>query len=57
MKLRFVRAMLRAGASGYILKDHMFKELSTGLRTVMNGHTYLGYETDDSEGRGLGYPR
>jgi len=38
---RFVYHMLRAGASGYILKDSSFKELSRAIRRVMQNRTYL----------------
>ncbi len=38
---RFVGGMLRAGASGYLLKDCAFGELSNAIRAVMRGQTYL----------------
>lgn len=38
---RFVGGMLRAGASGYLLKDCAFGELSNAIRSVMKGQTYL----------------
>jgi len=38
---RFVTEMLKAGASGYLLKDCAFEELVRGIRTVVEGHTYL----------------
>jgi DNA-binding NarL/FixJ family response regulator len=38
---RFVLGMLRAGASGYLLKDCAYEELTTAIRTVMAGQTYL----------------
>lgn len=38
---RFVEAMLDAGASGYVLKDDMFTELSLAIRTVVTGRTYV----------------
>ncbi|MFQ5931863.1 MAG: response regulator transcription factor [Nitrospiraceae bacterium] len=38
---RFIEAMLDAGASGYVLKDDMFTELSVAIRTVVRGQTYL----------------
>jgi two-component system response regulator NreC len=38
---RFVYHMLRAGASGYIIKDCSFKELSRAIRRVMQNKTYL----------------
>jgi len=38
---RFVTGMLRAGASGYILKECLFDELVQAIRTVAVGGTYL----------------
>jgi DNA-binding NarL/FixJ family response regulator len=38
---RFVTEMLKAGASGYLLKDSAFEELAEGIRAMMAGHTYL----------------
>jgi DNA-binding NarL/FixJ family response regulator len=37
----FVADMLKAGASGYVLKECTFDELVTAIRTVTNGGTYL----------------
>jgi DNA-binding NarL/FixJ family response regulator len=37
----FVADMLKAGASGYVLKECTFDELVTAIRTVANGGTYL----------------
>ena len=39
---RFVLEMLKAGASGYLLKDCAFEELSNAIRTVSAGQIYLG---------------
>lgn len=39
---RFVVEALGAGASGYVLKDCAFAELSMAIRTVFDGGTYLG---------------
>jgi len=33
--------MLRAGASGYVLKDSVFEDLVAAIRAVMDGHVYL----------------
>ncbi len=41
---RFVEAMLGAGASGYLLKDHAFKELPMAIRAVVGGQTYFSPE-------------
>jgi DNA-binding NarL/FixJ family response regulator len=41
---RFVSEMLKAGASGYLLKDCAFEELITAIRTVMKGKIYLSPE-------------
>lgn len=38
---RFVAEMLKAGASGYLLKDCAFEELAQAVRTVAGGQTYL----------------
>jgi DNA-binding NarL/FixJ family response regulator len=38
---RFVAGMLKAGASGYMLKSSAFDELLTALRTVIAGNVYL----------------
>jgi two-component system response regulator NreC len=38
---RLAGEMLRAGASGYILKDSAFEELATAIRTVMQNDVYL----------------
>jgi len=38
---QFVSSMLEAGASGYLLKDCAFEELTTAVRTVIEGKTYL----------------
>ena len=38
---RFVSHMLRAGASGYVVKDCSFKELSRAIRRVMQHKTFL----------------
>ncbi len=40
----FVLKMLKAGASGYVLKDSVFDELILALNTVMRGKTYLSPE-------------
>ncbi len=38
---RFVGGMLRAGASGYLLKDCAYGELANAIRSVMKDQTYL----------------
>jgi two-component system response regulator NreC len=38
---RFVAGMLKAGASGYLLKDTAFEELILAIRTVAKHRTYL----------------
>jgi len=38
---RFVAGMLKAGASGYILKECLFEELVLAIHTVAAGGTYL----------------
>lgn len=37
----YVRIALEAGASGYLLKDHIHSELSNAIRAVMDEGTYL----------------
>jgi DNA-binding NarL/FixJ family response regulator len=37
----FVAAALKAGAAGYLLKDSAFTELTTAIRAITNGETYL----------------
>ncbi len=41
---RFVEAMVGAGASGYLLKEHAFTELSIAIRAVGSGQTYFSPE-------------
>jgi len=36
-----VEGMLRAGAVGYLLKEHAFDELVRAMRTVLTGQCYL----------------
>lgn len=38
---RFVVEVLKAGATGYLLKDVAFAELATAIRTVADGDPYL----------------
>ena len=38
---RFVRGMIRAGASGYILKEDMFRELCVAVRTILENKNYI----------------
>ncbi|MFO8011950.1 MAG: response regulator transcription factor [Phycisphaerae bacterium] len=45
---RFVTEMLKAGASGYLLKDSAFEDLVRGIRTVLRGHTYLSPPVADA---------
>jgi len=40
-KRAFVVGMLKAGASGYLLKECLFDEFVEAIRTVSNGGTYL----------------
>jgi DNA-binding NarL/FixJ family response regulator len=37
----YIHESLRAGADGYILKDATHEELQVGIRSVLNGKTYL----------------
>jgi len=45
---KFVREMLSAGASGYLLKDSAFEELGAALATVINNQTYLSPKIADT---------
>lgn len=38
---QFVDAMLKAGASGYLLKDRSFEEVVRAIRSVVTHHIYL----------------
>ena len=38
----FVLSMLKAGASGYLLKDSAFDELVNAIHAVISGQVYLG---------------
>jgi DNA-binding NarL/FixJ family response regulator len=38
---KFVSGMIKAGASGYVLKDCAFDELVDAIKTTMTNHTYL----------------
>jgi DNA-binding NarL/FixJ family response regulator len=44
---RFVTGMLKAGASGYLLKDCAFEELADAIRSVSENHTFLSPEISD----------
>lgn len=50
---RYVAEMLRAGASGYVLKDCDFAELAQAIRTVVEGRTYLSPSIGDAIGNDL----
>ena len=43
----FVVGMLRAGASGYLLKDCAFEEMAHAVQTVVDNHVYLSPEITD----------
>jgi two-component system response regulator NreC len=44
---KYVREMFRAGASGYLLKNCTFEELTEAIRTVVNGKTYISPSISD----------
>jgi len=50
---RFVTEILKAGASGYLLKDCAFEEMIRALETVAAGHTYLSPSIADLLVQGL----
>ncbi len=41
---RFVVEVLKAGATGYVLKDSAFSELATAIRAVAANETYLSHK-------------
>lgn len=45
---RMAAEMLRAGASGFLLKDVAFDELAQAVRTVVSGKTYLSPRVGNS---------
>jgi len=49
---RFVREMLKSGASAYLLKDDAFEELAVAIRAVMNGGTYFSKRIDHNAATG-----
>lgn len=44
---KFISEMLKAGACGYLLKDCALEELTTAIRAVMAGKTYLSPSVTD----------
>lgn len=44
---RFVSGILKAGASGYLLKDCAFEELARAIQTVLSGRVYLSPQITD----------
>ncbi len=44
---RFVTEILKAGASGYLLKDCAFEELAQAIEAVLSGATYLSPRVAD----------
>ena len=45
---QFVIGMLRAGVTGYLLKDHAFEELVRAIRTVVENKAYICPEIADT---------
>lgn len=43
-----VDEMLKAGASGYVLKQQAFQELVPAIRTVVSGKTYLSSQINQN---------
>lgn len=43
----YVRQVLEAGASGYVVKDSAFDELEKAVRTIMRGSIYLSPQVAD----------
>ncbi|MBP9151529.1 MAG: response regulator transcription factor [Flavobacteriales bacterium] len=46
-EVQVIRRMLKAGASGYILKNAAHQEVLQAIETVMNGGSYYGQEVLD----------
>ena len=44
---RYVMEMLKAGASGYILKDNAYEELANAIRTALGNRTYLSSQVTE----------
>ncbi len=44
---RFVLQMIKAGASGYLLKDSAFEELISAIKTVVSNQSYLSPKITD----------
>ncbi len=45
---KYVKEMLSAGASGYLLKDSAFEELGTAIAAVVQNKTYLSPQITDT---------
>lgn len=45
---RYVSGMLKAGATGYLLKSCAFEELTSAISTVVDGKTYLSPSVTDT---------
>ena len=45
---RFVLEVLKAGAIGYVLKEHAFEELAASIRAVRTGKTYITHDLFDA---------
>jgi DNA-binding NarL/FixJ family response regulator len=45
---RYVMEMLKAGASGYILKDNAYEELARAVRTALKNHPYLSPQVTET---------
>jgi DNA-binding NarL/FixJ family response regulator len=44
---KFIREMFKAGASGYLLKDCEYDELTNAIRLVISGKSYISPEITD----------
>jgi len=53
---QFVEAMVQAGASGYVLKDDTFSDLTRAIRAVAAGQTYFSPGLNLLPGSGGGPP-
>ncbi len=44
---QYLSEMLKAGASGYLIKNCAFQEIVEAVKTILNGHIYLSREMKD----------
>jgi DNA-binding NarL/FixJ family response regulator len=47
-----VKAVKKAGASGYVLKSRAARDLINAVRTILGGGTFFGPETGEADAKG-----